>query len=122
MNVCCPKLTLEVVWVCTRAASDGSRHLARGANHVADPDIRIQTFGCGQFNVSQYLTFISSLEGAKAVAKLDEGTMAKFAPCVQRHFLSLCRCGLVLMGIFMGSLGSKLPEVNPFLLYKPKNA
>ena len=49
--------------------------LLSGLPPLADTNIRlgvtsIQTFGWGQLNVSQYITFISSLEvGAKFIAK-----------------------------------------------------
>lgn len=42
---------------------------------MADTEFRLG----GQFNVSQYSMLICSLEGAKSIAKLDEGAMAGFS-------------------------------------------
>ena len=45
---------------------------------MANPDTWL---GRGKFNVSQYLTFISSLEGAKkSMVKLDGGPWLDFHP------------------------------------------
>ena len=61
------------------AKCGGSRHKGRGPHHVTDPDMIVARGG--QFNVSQYFTFISSLEGdhLKSIDKLD-GVLVVFPP------------------------------------------
>ena len=44
---------------------------------MVDPDIQL---GWGKFNVTQYLTFISSLEGAKVYSQTGLRAMARSVP------------------------------------------
>jgi len=79
---------------CITVSCNGQRYIIA----VADPDIRlgghitwqIQAFRGGQFNVSQYLTFISSLEfGPKSVAKHRKWGMRGRIPSWIRHWISV---------------------------------
>jgi len=75
----------------------GSRHSAGRPHHVADPDIRLE----GDFNnVSQYLTFISSM-GGKVYSQTEWGGPWRDFPPWIRHWVCLYLCIGFHVGLYL---------------------